>query len=523
MQKEITDLLKHDTWELISRADIPKGRKITKSRWCYTIKYNRDGSIARFKSRFVACGYSQIKGIDYDHTFSATMRATSFRMLMAMAAGERLELEHFDVTSAFTQSDIDAEIYVEPPKGFESRDDSGRTKVLKLKKALYGTKQAARLWQHKLRDVLINKMGFTNSTHDPCMFTKRDNSGGVLICGVYVDDVTLAHNGILLEWFKAEFEKHLRSTHLGKLSWFLGMAIDRDDDGVINIHQAKYVEKLLDKFAPTHKSTMYKRSYPCSPTSFQKLTTASDDMEREKVSKLPYREIVGSLLYVSTMTRPDVAYHVSVLCQQMHDPSIAGYEAAIGLLLYLGNTKHYSLTYTGDTSAHTPLTHLSHLITNSAGLMAYSDASWHKPDELGFNMFGYCIYMYGGVICYSSKLLKVIALSSAEAEYAAASSCCKEVVFIRNMCNDLGITISGPTAFAVDNEAAIAIAENHGVTARNKHFADASHYIRHQNDHGVVRLSHVTTDQQRADGFTKTLDKTKHESWAKGLVNTSRH
>ena len=94
MTKEITDLVKHDTWELVSIDSVPKGRKLTKSRWCYTIKYSRDGSIERFKSRFVACGYSQVKGEDYTHTFSATLRSTSFRLLLAGAAGEKLTLEH---------------------------------------------------------------------------------------------------------------------------------------------------------------------------------------------------------------------------------------------------------------------------------------------------------------------------------------------------------------------------------------------------------------------------------------------
>ena len=105
----------------------------------------------RFKSRFVACGYSQVKNFDYTETFSATLRSTSFRLLCALAAGKKLTLDHFDVTSAFTQSDIDAEIYVEaPPGSFTTKDNKGRPKVLKLQKALYGAKQASKLWQDTL-------------------------------------------------------------------------------------------------------------------------------------------------------------------------------------------------------------------------------------------------------------------------------------------------------------------------------------------------------------------------------------
>ena len=151
MNKEITDLIKHDTWELVSIDDVPNDRKVVKSRFVYTIKHNRDGTIERFKARFVACGYSQIKDFDYTETFSATLRSTSLRLLMAIAAGQKLKLEHYDVTSAFTQSEIDAEIYVEAPPGdFTPKDDKGRPKVLRLKKALYGTKQASKLWQDTL-------------------------------------------------------------------------------------------------------------------------------------------------------------------------------------------------------------------------------------------------------------------------------------------------------------------------------------------------------------------------------------
>ena len=186
MIKEITDLIKHDTWELVCIDDVPSNRKIVKSRFVYTIKYNRDGTIERFKSRFVACGYSQVKDIDYSETFSATLRHTSFCLLMAIAAGKKLNLDHFDVTSAFTQSNIDAEIYVEaPPGNFTPKDDKGRPKVLKLKKALYGTKQASKLWQDTLVRHLTKSMGFKQLHYDPCLFIKHGEHGTCMIVGVY--------------------------------------------------------------------------------------------------------------------------------------------------------------------------------------------------------------------------------------------------------------------------------------------------------------------------------------------------
>ena len=522
MEKEISTLITHDTWELVSIDEIPRDRKVVKSRFVYTVKYNRDGTVDRFKSRFVACGYSQIHGFDYNETFSATLRSTSFRLLCALAAGKKLTLDHFDVTSAFTQSDIDAVIYVEaPPGNFTPKDSQGRPKVLKLRKALYGTKQASKLWQ----DTLIRHlktMGFHQLKNDPCIFMMKVRSH-TLIVGVYVDDVVLAHDSPeLLRWFTAKFTGvgGFNATHKGKLDWFLGMGVDHHSDGSITIDQSKYCEKMLGKFIPSHSTSSRSHTSPCNPDSFQRLTTSRNPAEREKLSKLPYLELVGSLLYLSTMTRPDIAYHMSVLCSFMHDPSLDCYNAAVDLLLYVGNTKHYHLRYGGSVAAPDGLKDptSAKIIEDNCGFVAYSDASWHKPDHLGFNMFGYVVCLYGGPVAFAAKRLKVVAHSSAEAEYAAASYSCKEIAFVRNVCSELELGINGPVCLAVDNEAAIKIAENRGATGRTKHFSDAIHYIRHMLDHLVVCLRYVSTHEQLADGFTKPLDKGKFRTWCSRLM-----
>ena len=238
---------------------------------------------------------------------------------------------------------------------------------------------------------------------------------------------------------------------------------------------------------------------------------------------MPYLELVGSLLYLSTMTRPDIAYHMSVLCSFMHDPSVECYNSAIALLLYVGHTRHYHLKYSGSTLCPEGLKHANEIHDN-CGFVAYSDSSWHKGDELGFNMYGYVVMLYGGCVAFAAKRLKVIAHSSAEAEYAASSYTCKEVAFVRNVCNELELGLSGRVCLAVDNEAAIKIAHNKGVTGRTKHFMDAIHYVRYMVDHLIVMLRYVSTNYQLADGFTKPLPKGKFRLWCSyilGGVNES--
>ena len=206
----------------------------------------------------------------------------------------------------------------------------------------------------------------------------------------------------------------------------------------------------------------------------------------------------------------------------MHYPSPNAYHAAIDLLLYVNHTKHYRLTFPGSVKppAGVDPKHHSSISTN-CGLIAYSDSSWRNPDKLGFNMFGYVVYLYGAPISFAAKRLKIVALSSAEAEYAAASYACKECQFVRKVLTDVGYGPKDPVALAVDNQAAIKIAENIGVTGRTKHFIDAIHYFRHLVDHRVVAPIFVRTDFQRADGFTKPLEKGKFRMWTNMLLATS--
>ena len=156
-------------------------------------------------------------------------------------------------------------------------------------------------------------------------------------------------------------------------------------------------------------------------------------------------------------------------------------------------------------------------IRSNGGFVAYSDASWGPG--VAYPMWGYVIYLFGGVISYTSKQLKIVCFSSCEAEYAAAAQCCKETSFIRKLCEDMGFTLTGKLILLVDNTAAIDVAENVGVTAKTKHFDTCIHYFRHETQHGRIIPIHILTNFQRADGFTKGLDRTKFIEWVNALYD----
>ena len=430
------------------------------------------------------------------------MRATTFRYLVALAAVEQLFMEHLDVSNAFCQADLDKfSIHVDAPRGYENICPHG--KCLKLLRALYGTKQASYLWQQTLAKYLVS-IGFTRLATDPCVFQRKQN-GVTMIVGVYVDDLIILHNSRkVFDEFLAKFMRRFESKYLGALEWFLGVHVRRYADGKISMDQSKYIADLVEKFFPNAESTTIRRNIPYPPDLCRTLGLATDTLEIERMKELPYLEIVGSLLYLTTMTRPDLAYIVGLLCRFMSGPSMQCFEAAQSVLLYAAKTKHLAITYNKKFVVPSALWSERANIEDKSGLHAFCDSSWNSPKST----YGFAVFMGGGPICYCSRLSKVITDSVAYAEYSAVSVCTKDLSFIRNLCNEIGHVLQGPIVLGVDNNASISIADNVGVSKLTKHFDLAVHRIRDEVEMLRCKLKHVPTKDQTADIFTKALDPT---------------
>ena len=134
-------------------------------------------------------------------------------------------------------------------------------------------------------------------------------------------------------------------------------------------------------------------------------------------------------------------------------------------------------------------------------------------------MFGYGIYLYGGLISFASKQLKTVAFSSCEAEYAACSFASREIMFVRQICSDMGVELHGRLVLGVDNTACIDIAHDVGVSGRTKHYDRAIHYFRDLTQLKKVLPCWLESCNQRADIYTKPLDKSTFHKWAKHLLH----
>src|SRR6266700_216265 len=210
MLEEMNWHLENGTWTIV---ELPEGQKAIGSKWVYKTKHNADGTIERYKARVVAKGFNQRPGQDYFETFASTMRQATVHIVLALAAIEDMELRSVDISYAFTNSDIDVEIYMEQPEGF--RQQGGKRYVCRLNKSLYGLKQSSRLWGETLGNVLL-KLGFKKTYSDASLYI-YDRDGIKIIMPMFVDVITLASKSqMALDNFVIELGKHFNLRDLGK-------------------------------------------------------------------------------------------------------------------------------------------------------------------------------------------------------------------------------------------------------------------------------------------------------------------
>ena len=166
MIEEYKLIMKNDVWEVVPR---PTGKSVVTSRWIYKIKHDADGSVDKYKARFVACGFTQKEVIYYDKTFSLVVRYTTIRTIISLATIFRWKLHQMDVKTTFLNGKIEEEVYIEQPEGFVTHGK--KTHVCKLKKALYGLKHVSRVWYARM-DGFLHSLGFSKSTADSNLYFK---------------------------------------------------------------------------------------------------------------------------------------------------------------------------------------------------------------------------------------------------------------------------------------------------------------------------------------------------------------
>jgi len=424
-----------------------------------------------------------------------------FRLFCCIVAHRDYETDHIDAVKAFTQSDVDADIYVEMPEGFRVQGC-----VLKLKKALEGIRQGAHLW-FKLNHGVLCKLGFVPSLVEPNLYTHPSLA---IVVAVFVDDIIAGFHAEAAEDYGRIKEAYSKEIRIGSpdsitpVHVFTGVEISRDRERrTITLTQTGYISRLQQRFAGKFEQmpTPVGNSRDAR-ASFDKLVLADAE---SAIDPVEYLRVLGAVMWPANMTRPDISYYTSWLGRFSTSPGQEHLAAAYNVLGYLVKTKHLGITFGG---ALKPIENMlgvqSEGFVRSGGLHAFHDSSWGRA---AYPMGGFVVMYGNGAISWSARQLKVVADSSAEAETAVASRAAKEVVAIRIVMEDLGCELWGPTPLIGDSQPTRDLIVKPGSSARTRYFERATMLVKRLYMKGVIEPYLVPTSSMVADIFTKSLDR----------------
>ena len=491
-REELQSLADLKVFVLVPRSSIPHGQRPLKGKLVCKRKRDDAGNITRYKVRYVAKGFAQIFGVDYDKTTAPTVCLESFRAVLHLAATLDWDIQHYDVKTAFLHGILppDETMFMEQPRGFESPGKEDW--VMKLMKSLYGMKQASRIWNQTFHKT-VESWGFHRVPCEWCVY-RRETATGTIIFVVHVDDiVSAASSPEENAHFKAQLMSQWEISDLGQAKFALGIGITRHiPTHTISLSQTAFIDRVVERFdvhaarpvdTPMVAGLHLRRPDKTIPITEELATW---------MKNTPYSALVGSLMYIAIGTRPDIAYAVGRLASFLDCYRPEHWEAAIRVLRYLEGTRSLCLVLGGS---------------NTLQLLGYSDSDYANCPDTSRSIGGYCFTLGSGVISWASRKQKTVADSSCYAEYIALHETAHEAVFLRQLLHSLNLLPSRATPLLCDNDAAAKLTEDHVWHSRVKHIRVKYHYIRKQVLFGDLEVNRVRSHDNTADILTKPLNR----------------
>jgi hypothetical protein len=443
------------------------------------------------KARFCVGGHHQILGQNYfqNKNYCAVLSSRDNRILLALAASEGFQVYQTDIIQAFLHGKLsDVDIYIKPPARFPAPPNT----TLKLKKAIYGLHQAPIKFKQELIQW-FQEQQYTPANEAKTIWIKRVDDK-LLIHALYADDFLHFTNSSSLyqqfqKAFRSKFDIKTRHVQL-----YLGNQITVDQTKLsVQINQSQYIDDLLQRFEMTNCN-------PVSTPMIQRLSEKSEPLTPQEHNQ--YRNLIGSMLYLSCWTRPDIAFAVSELSRFVSSPCQIHMLAAKHLLRYLKGTKDLGLQFTK------PKDQSSRNQTNI--LWGFVDSDWAGCPLTRRSTTGYVLMLNGAAVAWKSKRQPIVALSTAEAEFVAASSMIQETIYIRTLLHNLGYSQTAPTIIYEDNATCLKWANGAvGGTDRAKHIDLRQHFIHEALEKKIVHLQNIKGTENVADILTKPLVKAK--------------
>ena len=479
-----------ETYDVVERLEKlpPNGKVIPSQLLLQRGREQADGTPGKYKARFVGGGDHQKLGVDVWETFAPVANPSSIRTILVIANKRKLKIRQGDVPAAFLHADMDGEVIIRIPEIWAESERELGAMFWRLRKALYGTKQAGRLWRKLLKEFLL-LLGLKPLIWDSCVFTRGSfENGDMLILVVWVDDIIVVHDDKKIATFNEVWDalkERFNIKDLGELDVFVGMKITRDiEGGRLAICQSNYFVEALKDFK---MDVCTPRITPMQPN--QRLASTT---EAESIVDKPMRKLVGQLMYPTVWSRPDIAYAVGTISQHLVKPAERHWKAGMDLLRYVQGTKDMSLNY-----------HAKEELV----LEAWADSDWAGDTEKGRSVYGYLVTLGGNLVSWKSKKHSATSSSSTTAELTGLYQATIEVVWMRGLLSELGYPQTKPTVVYQDNSAAIAIVKGEKDSTRLKHETVKLNVMRDYFRNGVIELVKTPTEDMIADIMTKSLGK----------------
>lgn len=513
IDSELESMHTNKVWMEVDKPNIENGKRpnILDSKWVFKRKVQNDGKI-KYKARLVIRGFKDKNVYNLKETYAPVSRLTLVRAVLAIINSfffYNLEVVQLDVKTAFLNGTIEGVIYMRIPDGIKVSEEIKYTKVYRLLKALYGLKISPKRWYKKFKTVMT-ALGFVCDWNDPCLFIYKSGDIMVILL-LYVDDMLLASNdGTKLQEVREKLMKEFEMTDLGEPKVFLGMNIRRNQETkTMKIDQADYTNKIIEKFG---FSEVYYKNTPMitrqvSNRERKEREDKTEDSTNMTVPTIdaPYREIVGSLLYLAGSTRPDIAYTVNILSRHQMNPTENEWNMIRRIFQYLKGTVTMGLTFLGRTNE----------------MVAFSDSSF-ADCKGSVSTCGYIVRLFGDTIAWKTTKQKYVALSTCEAEYVAMSEASREIVSIDKSISKIINKSLFPVVLYCDNRAAIFCASTNR-SNKLRHMTEVHQdYIKECVDCERIIIKWVSTKDQLADIMTKPLAYEIHSKIRDKIINIER-
>ncbi|MBW0510292.1 hypothetical protein O181_050007 [Austropuccinia psidii MF-1] len=376
MKQEYDSLMNHSTGELVPYPS--DGSKVNGGTWWLTGKQNKFGKVYRHKARWVVLGNHQEHLVHYFDTWASVGQNETFKIMLILAVWHDYIPYQFDIEIAFLHGRMDTNVYVKQVRGFKV---PGKEQwVWRLNKSLYGTKQAPRMCQAKLVEVL-DSLGMKPTRADDSLYSKKDQN---LFLHVHVNDgfligkcekeivFFLTRRNVIL---KLKYQK--RPTH------HLGYCLDWSTKGIIQLNQQDLISKLLKDYDMENSQSV---KTPCNSNLLKELEVIGDP-----ISTTSYQQAIGSLNYLAQHTQPDISYTVNALSMYETHPTARHWVALKHLFRYLKGSSGLSLCYT-DQDSH-----------SSEGLIGWDDADYANDRVEQKSITGNLITYLGNPVSWLSK------------------------------------------------------------------------------------------------------------------------